>query len=205
MPPSRLLPAEDLAERAREALRSAMPASWRPTPGLAAEARPDHWARRVQPDLPGVENLWQVAPGLYRSGQPTREGFRALDGFGICTVVSLRQTVNDLPLAADTDLVLVRVPMKSRHVAENRGERLVKALRAVRLGMQSGPVLVHCHHGADRTGVVIALWRILHDGWTRQQALDELISGGFGYHPVWANIPRFLRKGDLADIRARIG
>ncbi len=204
MPATRLLKPEELTERARHALRSALPTSWKPTPGLGAHARPGHWAQPVVPDLPGVGNLWQVAPGLYRSGQPTREGFLALRDLGVTSVVNLRQTVSDLPLAAGSGVAVVRVPIKSRHVAENHGMRLIRALRAVRHGLRDGKVLVHCHHGSDRTGVIMALWRILYQGWTRQQALDELIWGDFGYHPVWANIPRYLTRADLRDLRARI-
>ena len=195
---------EQLTGRAREAFRSAMPSSWKPTPGLAETARLAHWAERVKPELDGVENLWRVTPGLYRAGQPTAAGFRSLDAFGMRTVISLRQTVSDVPLAAGTAVRLIRIPMKSRHVAENRGARIVKAMRALRQAMEEGPVMVHCHHGSDRTGVMIALWRILYEGWSRQQALDELISGGYGYHPIWANIPRYLRKVDLRDLQSRI-
>jgi len=204
MPAVKPLHAEDLAARARDAWRSAMPSSWRATPGLEDAARPPGWAVPVRPDLVGNENLWQVTPDFYRGGQPDRDGFRALEAFGIRTVISLRQTVNDVPLAAGSGLVLVRVPMKSRYVSENHGLRIVRAMQALRLGLQSGPVLVHCHHGADRTGAIAALWRILYQGWSRQQALDELIAGGFGFHPMWANIPRYLRRVDLEDLRARI-
>ncbi|MFN2514172.1 MAG: tyrosine-protein phosphatase [Pyrinomonadaceae bacterium] len=38
---------------------------------------------------------------------------------------------------------------------------------------ENQPVLVHCHKGADRTGVVIAIYRITHDGWTSEQAKAE--------------------------------
>lgn len=201
---SRLLRREELARRARSALHSAVPASWKALPGLTEAVRPDHWAIPVQPGLEGVHNLWSVAPGLYRAGQPTRQGFAGLADFGVVTVISLRQTVSDTPLAAGTGLILQRIPIKSRLVGESRGERLVHAMRALRKGMEAGPVLVHCHHGADRTGAIIALWRMLYDGWSRQQALDELVLGGFGYHPVWVNIPRYLARADLRDLRARI-
>lgn len=181
-----------------------MPSSWKATPAIADAARLSQWAERVKPELDGVENFWRVTPELYRGGQPTAEGFRALEDFGIRTVMSLRQTVNDVPLAAGTGIRLIRIPMKSRYVAENRSARIVKAMRAMLGAMAEGPVMVHCRHGSDRTGVVVALWRLIYEGWSRQQALDELIAGGYGYHPIWANIPRYLRKVDLKDLRARI-
>ena len=204
MSPARHLQADDLAARARDAWRSAMPSSWKATPGLEEAARLPEWAVPIRPELTGTENLWRVAENFYRGGQPDAEGFRALEAHGIRTVISLRQTVNDVPLAAGSGLVLVRVPMKSRYVSENQSARIVRAMQALRQGLQAGPVLVHCHHGADRTGAIAALWRMLYQGWSRQQALDELIAGGYGYHPMWANIPRYLRKVDLEALRARI-
>lgn len=188
----------------RRTLRAAVPSYFLPTPGLAFDVRPLAWAQQVGSGGAGVAKLYQVTPQLYRSAQPDANGFRAVEALGIRTVVSLRQTVNDVPLAAGTDLALYRVPMKSRYVGENNGTKVVQAMRAVREGMARGPVLVHCHHGADRTGLIAALWRVMYEGWSRQQAIDELIEGGYGFHPIWSNIPRYLRKVDLIDLRDRI-
>ncbi|NBZ87622.1 tyrosine-protein phosphatase [Stagnihabitans tardus] len=188
----------------RRALMAAVPASFLPRPGLGQEARPQTWAPRVLPEIPGLPNLHHVAPNLYRAAQPDAQGFAAAEKLGIWRVISLRQTVRDAPLAEGTGLDLVRVPMKSRHVAERDGVKVVAALRALRLGMEAGPVLVHCHHGADRTGLICALYRLLHQGWSRQEAIDEMTLGGFGYHPIWANIPRYLWAVDLGELRERV-
>ena len=188
----------------RRAIVAALPASFLPTKGLGQEARPAHWAPKVLPELPGLPNLYRVAPRLYRGAQPDAEGFAQAAELGIRRVISLRQTVRDEPLAEGTGLDLVRIPMKSRHVAEKNGAKVVAAMRALRQGMAEGPVLVHCHHGADRTGLICALWRMLDEGWSRQQAIDELIEGGYGFHPIWANIPRYLARVDLDALRERI-
>lgn len=188
----------------RRSLLAAMPSSLLPIPGLAFEVRPLAWAPRVQPDMAGVPNFYQVTPQLYRASQPDAQGFAGLEAMGLRSVLSLRQTLDDKSLAAGTRLVLRRVPMKTRHVGEQNGAKVVLAIRALRAGMQEGPVLVHCRHGADRTGLIVALWRILYEGWSRQAAIDELIEGGYGFHPIWSNIPRYLRRVDLADLRDRI-
>ena len=188
----------------RRSLLAAVPTSFLPTPGLAFEVRPAAWAQKVQQVVMGVPNLYRVTDTLYRSAQPDSEGFRNLQSLGIRAVLSMRQTVNDVPLAAETNLTLARVPMKSRYVGEKNGAKVVQAMRDLRAGMQPGPILIHCHHGADRTGVIVALWRILYENWTRQQAIDELIEGGYGFHPIWANIPRYLRRVNLSDLRERI-
>ena len=192
------------ASFSRRTLLAAVPASFLPIPGLAFEVRPAAWAPRVVPVVAGVPNLYRVAVGLYRAAQPDAAGFRNLDAMGIRAVLSMRQTVSDAPLAEGTGMTLYRVAMKSRHVAEKNGAKVVQAMRDLRQGMQTGPTLVHCHHGADRTGLIVALWRILYEGWSRQAAIDELIEGGYGFHPIWSNIPRYLRKVDLTDLRERI-
>lgn len=188
----------------RRSILAALPSSLLPIPGLAFEVRPLAWAPRVQPGLAGVPNLFQVTPQLYRASQPDAQGFAGLEAMGIRGVLSLRQTLDDKALAEGTGLALIRVPMKTRHVGEQNGAKVVQAMRALRSGLQAGPVLVHCRHGADRTGLIVALWRILYEGWSRQAAIDELIEGGYGFHPIWANIPRYLRRVDLADLKERI-
>lgn len=186
----------------RRTLIAALPAAFFPTPGMAQGLRPANWAQPVP--LAGVPNLHRITPLLYRSAQPTSDGFASLAALGIKTVISLRQTVNDMPLAAGTQITVQRIPMKSRYVAERGGAKVVEAMRDLYAGLQVGPTLIHCHHGADRTGLIAALYRILTQGWSREAALQELIHGGFGYHPIWANIPRYIQSVGLTDLRARI-
>lgn len=167
---------------------------------LWAAPRPRGWA--VALTVPGLSNLHRVGPGLYRAAQPDTPGFAALPALGITTVLSLRQLVDDAPLAEGTDLTLHRLPMKSRDVGEGDSAKLVAALRIIR--QSQGPILVHCRHGADRTGAVCALYRMLFQGWSRDEALAELMQGGFGFHPVWQNIPRYLIACDPASLKSRV-
>jgi protein-tyrosine phosphatase len=44
-----------------------------------------------------------------------------------------------------------------------------------------GPVFVHCKRGADRTGAVIAAYRIEHDRWENSRALNEAMSRGMSF------------------------
>ncbi|MEI6797756.1 MAG: tyrosine-protein phosphatase [Pseudomonadota bacterium] len=182
-----------------------MPASLLPTPGLSREVRPSDWAVPVDPVVPGLPNLYRLSDQIYRAAQPDSDGFRALQDMGVRSVLSLRQTIEDAPLARGSALILARVAMKSRYVGESNGARVVQAMRELHAALQRGPVLVHCHHGADRTGLICALWRILYQGWSRQSAIDEVIEGGYGFHPIWSNILRYVRSVDLVDLRDRIG
>ena len=189
------------ASLTRRTLIAALPASFFPTPGIAQAHRPADWAQSLV--VNGVPNLHRVTQDLYRAAQPNAAGFVQLQRLGIRTVISLRQTVDDAPLAAGTALTLHRVPMKSRHVAEGGAAKIVQVMRLLSHGLKSGPVLVHCHHGADRTGLICALYRMIDQGWSRDAAVEELVQGGYGFHPIWDNIPRYILRADLVALQAR--
>ena len=48
-------------------------------------------------------------------------------------------------------------------------------------------------------------YRVVVDGWTKQQAIDEMTKGGYGFHPVWANLPRLIENLDVEKIKAKVG
>lgn len=157
--------------------------------GLMAEALPlllcgqttaRHWAEPV--DLAGVPNLHRVTPLIYRSAPPSAEGFHNLAKIGVKTVINLRRTVDDSPLAVGTGLALIHINT-TRHVTDGNGAKIVLALRALRDAQSPGPVLLHCTRGADRTGIIAALWRMLYQGWSRDQALEECDRAALAFTP----------------------
>lgn len=163
-------------------------------------ARPATWATPVT--IAGAPNLNRVAPNFYRSAQPEKAGFEALaQDPGIKTVVSLRAFNSDKSLIEGTGITLVSVPI---HTWRIENEDVVMALAAIRKGESTGPVLLHCQHGADRTGLISALYRVLYQGWTKAAALDEMQNGNFGYHAIWGNIPRYLRKVNIEALRRMV-
>jgi protein tyrosine phosphatase (PTP) superfamily phosphohydrolase (DUF442 family) len=158
----------------------------------------------VQPiAVEGVPNLFRVAPNFYRSAQPTAEGFRNLvHRKGFRTVISLRAFHSDRPLTSGLALNVYDFPMHTWHIEQ---EDVVGALRALRISMKKGPTLVHCEHGADRTGLIAALYRILYQGWSREAAIAEMENGKFGFHDVWINIPLYIRSIDLVQLKKDVG
>jgi protein tyrosine phosphatase (PTP) superfamily phosphohydrolase (DUF442 family) len=163
--------------------------------------RPPNWATPVL--LDGAPNLHRVEDNFFRSAQPSAAGFRNLTtAQGVRTVISLRAFNADEPLARGLDLRLVRFPIHTWNI--ERAD-VVAALRMLRRSVAEAPVLLHCQHGADRTGLVTALYRILYQGWSKDAALDEMLNGNFGYHAVWGNIPRFIRRVDVQRLGRDIG
>jgi len=161
-------------------------------------SRPAHWAEPIA--LEGVPNLHRLTPALYRSEQPTAQGMKNLEKLGIRTVINLRYFNNDRKEAAGTLLVTQRVKILTWNIDD---EHVVEVMRMLKQP-DDGPFLIHCQHGADRTGLMSAMYRILEQGWSVDDALAELTGGGYGYHSIWTNIQRYIRKADLEKLRAEI-
>lgn len=165
---------------------------------LAREGvRPPDWAVRVGTS----PNLFRVTPTLYRSAQLGQADVAELKALGIKTVVGLRAFHSDDDWLRKSGIQETRIKIYTWAVDD---DNIVAALKAIRAAELEGPVLLHCWHGADRTGLVTAMYRILYQNWSKAQALDEMQNGGYGYHTLWKNIPVYLRDVDVEKIRQRV-
>jgi len=63
---------------------------------------------------------------------------------------------------------------------------------------------VHCERGADRTGMMCAMYRVVVCGWTKEAAIAEMEHGGFGFNPAWENLAAFVEKADVAKLKRTI-
>ncbi len=129
---------------------------------------------------PAIPNFHQVNEHISRGGQPAPEAWKDLAKMGVKTVIDLRQvdehsTTEEAQAVAAVGMKYVNVPMKG--VVSPTNEQISKVLALLN---SQEPVFVHCKRGADRTGTVIACYRIAHDGWKREQALQEAKSLGMG-------------------------
>lgn len=162
-----------------------------------AGARPDHWAEPIEHEA--LPNLHRVAPAIYRSAQPREGAQQALDELGIRSVISLRWSADKPDLLPDTNRI--HAPIESWDVDHFEVMRALKAL----VDPANQPVLLHCRHGADRTGTVIAAYRMVVEDWSAEAAIEEMREGGYNYHAVWTNMIRYLRKLDVEAARAELG
>jgi tyrosine-protein phosphatase SIW14 len=146
----------------------------------------------------GPANLHRVDARVWRSSQPTRQDFRKLEQDGIGEVLCLRRWHSDKEEAPG---------LKRHHVRMNAGEirdeDIVAALRVMVAAEK--PLLVHCFHGADRTGVVIAMYRMVVQDWPRAQAIAELVDPRHGHHAaVFPNIREYLETVDVEKVRREV-
>lgn len=153
-----------------------------------------HWAQPVPSEH--LKNFYKLDDKVYRSAQPDKKGFKELATLGIRNVLSFRDYHSD---EGGFGLTLYRVRMDAGDIEV---AKVVEALRILK--NSNGPILIHCWHGSDRTGLVSAMYRILFQGWSKEKALDELMHGGYGYHSLYKNIPEFLQQVDVAEIRKRV-
>ena len=148
-------------------------------------------------DIPGLPNFARVSDKLYRGAQPTAEGFAALKDMGINTVVNLRAAHSDKNLLEGQGLQYVHISFKPWHPEE---EDFVKFLSVV-TNPDYQPVFVHCQHGADRTGIMVALYRVTELGWEPGHALEELPN--FGFHEVWDDLKEHFLELDVAKLKEK--
>lgn len=159
--------------------------------------RPVTWAAPIA--LEGVPNLHKVSDTLYRSAQPTAIGMQNLKKLGIKTVINVRTFHSDQDELEGTGLKLARLYMKTWHMEDEDAVRFLQ----IATDPAHAPVLVHCQHGADRTGGLCAAYRIVVQGWTKKDAIQEMTEGGFGFHALWFNIPRWVENLDVDTVRKK--
>jgi protein tyrosine phosphatase (PTP) superfamily phosphohydrolase (DUF442 family) len=129
----------------------------------------------------GIDNFYQVDAHVYRGAQPTNEGFQYLAQIGVKTVINLRESDQR---SRDEETVVTAAGMRYVNVPMTGLTPPTESEISMILGIledeSAGPVFVHCKRGADRTGAVIASYRIDHDHWDNARALSEAMAREMG-------------------------
>ena len=141
---------------------------------------PMKWATPVKQDA----NLYRLDDKLYRSEQLTRSDAAAVQSLGIKSVINLRffdRDDNETALSG-SGIALFNKPLltwriKPKHIAET--------LYLIEQRQKQGPVLIHCYHGADRTGLISGMYRVIYQNWPIEEAKREMQQGPYGYHSIW--------------------
>jgi protein tyrosine/serine phosphatase len=173
--------------------------TWVGCASTPAANRPEIWAQPVK--LEGVPNLYRVSGELYRGDQPNPQGMQNLKNLGLKTIINLRSFHSDRDEIGDTGLAYEHIYMKAWHPEEEDAVRFLKIVTDPR----RAPVLVHCQHGADRTGTMIAVYRVAVQGWSKAEAIREMTEGGFGFHRIWSNLPEWIQKLNIDLIKRQAG
>jgi len=165
--------------------------------GTEPRLRPADWGIPV---INGkIENWYKIDDKVYRSAQPDSHGMKDAERFGIRNVLNLRDYHSDQDEAKGTGLKIFRVKMEAGDIQD---EQIIAALRVIKYA--DGPILVHCWHGSDRTGSVIAMYRIVFLNWSKDAAMDEMVNGGYGFHGIYDNIIKYIQTSDVEKIRGLV-
>ena len=159
-------------------------------PIALAAAKPDAGERLE------IKRFHRVNKQVYRGAQPSYHGFKALAAMGVKTIVDLRheasQLIQEQRIVESLGMNFLSVPMNMGAPTDDQITRVLHQLDAI----AAGPVFVHCRGGRDRTGTVIACYRIAHDRWESGPALAEARVNGMrssdvdmeryvkGFHPT---------------------
>jgi protein tyrosine/serine phosphatase len=156
-------------------------------------ARPASWATPVDAHF----NLYQMDKDLYRSALPHAEDLAQLEQLKIKTVINFYQS-SDANWLTDPQIKQVQLPLRSDRITD---AQVLQVLRNIRLALVDGPVLIHCKHGQNRTGLIAAVYRMVYQGWSKEQALAEMEQGGFGGQERMADAEHYVQNLDLGALQ----
>ncbi|HYE97691.1 MAG TPA: tyrosine-protein phosphatase [Planctomycetota bacterium] len=163
-----------------------------PAPAAKTTRTGKAFAERLQ-DRPGLTHVAQLGPGVYRGAQPSAEGFKALKEMGVKTVICFRSHHSTKAAVEDLGMTSVEMPLQADIVGSTPpSEKQVEDFFRTVLDPVRQPVYFHCAHGKDRTGTMAALYRIEVDGWTPEEAVEEMQA--FGYHDNYKDLINFVRS-----------
>jgi len=192
---------QDVRERFDE-YRLKQPAGYCGKQSPASAAAPESGRRAAAWATPvpskHLKNFYRLDDKVLRSAQPDRKGFQELNALGIRSVLSFRDHHSDDD-GKGLGLDLYRVRMEAGDIPTGK---VIEALRII--GKSEGPILIHCWHGSDRTGLISAMYRIVFQKWSREDAIDKLMNGGYGYHSLYKNIPEFIRQVDIEKVHREV-
>jgi len=158
--------------------------------------RSAEWAQPVGSQY----NLHQMTPTLYRSALPDSSAVPLLEQLKIGTVINFLPE-SDANWLKAPGIRQVQLSYRTNHVDDSD---VLAALRAIKEAEANGPVLMHCKHGSDRTGLMAAMYRVVVQGWSKEDALNEMTLGGFGTSNGFKDGVRYMMKADIDKLRTAL-
>jgi len=142
-----------------------------------------------------IPNFCQVDERIFRGGRPTKEGFKKLKLLGVKTVVSLRgedkATLEDRKIATELGFKFYNIPLSVYRKPTDK--EVIRFLEIV-LNKENKPLFVYCQSGRDRTGAMIALYRVVVCNWQPKQAYKEAKRLGFWPYYGDAELKKFIHQ-----------
>jgi protein tyrosine/serine phosphatase len=142
--------------------------------------------RKIESKKMSLPNFHKVHENLYRGGQPTEDGIEELAKQGVKTIINFRDTdgkvLREQKLAEENGMKFYNPHLSNWFKAKD--SEIEKILEIIE-NPENQPVFIHCKRGADRTGTVVAVYRMKYEGWTAEQANQEAKEYGLGWWQFW--------------------
>ena len=142
------------------------------------------YAQSVDPKL--LPNFQKVNDNLFRGAEPKEGGISQLKALGIRTVIDMgngtEDSVNERRWVEASGMKYVNIHL--HNWLKSKPEDVDEILKEVE-AKENFPVFLHCKRGSDRTGTVVAIYRMRNDAWLPKQALDEAKTYGMGWWQFW--------------------
>jgi protein tyrosine/serine phosphatase len=163
------------------------------------------WAQQKAILVHQEANLYKIDSLLYRSQQLVAEDKAIVKKLPIKSIINLRyftRTGDHKLFNASEDIQLINYPLLTWRI---NAFEIAQTLKLIRKHQQKGAVLIHCYHGADRTGIMVAMYRIIYHHWSIEAAKQEMLNGPYGYHSVWKNLEALFTKNTVNEVRKHLG
>jgi protein tyrosine/serine phosphatase len=119
---------------------------------------------------------------------------------GLLQTASCKSLHSDRSECKKHGLDYVKISAQAWEAEEDEVEDFMK----IATDPERKPVFVHCQHGADRTGMMVAVYRVVEMGWTKEEAIREMTVGGYGYHGIWKGLLTYIKELDVSALEAKI-
>ena len=140
----------------------------------------------------GIINFYKIEDGLYRGGYPTQQGLKNLKQIGVKTIIDFRNHGKDVSqekrYAKALGTKYINIPFGFLRTPPEDAQ--IKNFLEVVKDSKNRPVFIHCQHGTDRTGMMVATYRIAAQGWSCQKAYQEAKS--LGFHSFYIPMRNFI-------------
>lgn len=147
------------------------------SPSGFAESDRDELFEKIKPT---VYNFREVTPTIYRSGLISKEAVPYLKELGIKTVLTFdnqpKRVAEEQKYLKEAGIESISIPWSGW---DDPDDATIQKIHEIMNSPEHQPILIHCKHGQERTGVVVATWRISHQNWSADQAYQEMKGCGF--------------------------
>lgn len=142
----------------------------------------------------GLPKFYKVDEGVYRSARPFGNGLEiAKTKYGITTIINLEN--DDKAVAAESRVAkalgLDFIWSEMAWYKTPKDNQVDQVLARV-ADKTLGAVLVHCHEGKDRTGLIMGLYRVFYQNWEPDAAYREMLD--LGFEPLIFKFKNYFKK-----------